>query len=429
MGSAWTDGVGMARRWGLRASLSIFDQALVSGANFIANVLLARWLTPIEFGAFAVGFSVFLFVSGLHGALVVEPMSVLGVERQNLRFSEYLASVLAAHTVLTVCLAVLLAFGALLLEDEMLKSSVLAVAVMMPAVLLFWTVRRAFYIEAGPEGAVCGSLVYALVLLICLLALWGAGWLSAPAGLMAMGLAGAIAGLVGCVRLRLPWDRATVLRVWHGTRAVLSQHWTYGQWVVLATILSLATTQAQMFLTAGIVGLQGAGTLRAMLVFVLPMVQVTTALGVLDLPRLASDFSQGDLNRLRRRTEAVTLGLAGIAVVYQLALWLLAGQLESLLYGGKYASWAWIIPVLGLVPIFSALATGYARPLRAARRPDLCLVASALSAPVTLIAAWLLTNSQGVGGAALSMVFIYLVLAGITYYLYRRYLPGLRPVA
>ena len=40
--------------WLKKGSLAVLDQGLFSGANFVVNILLARWLTPEEYGAFAV---------------------------------------------------------------------------------------------------------------------------------------------------------------------------------------------------------------------------------------------------------------------------------------------------------------------------------------------------------------------------------------
>jgi len=55
-----------APRW-LRSGIwALADQGLFSGANFIANVLLADLLTPVEYGAFTVAFTTFLFLGTIH---------------------------------------------------------------------------------------------------------------------------------------------------------------------------------------------------------------------------------------------------------------------------------------------------------------------------------------------------------------------------
>ena len=67
--------------WGVRSALSLVDQGLTSGAGFGVNLLLARWMPADVYGAFAVAFAGFLFVSGFHNVLLLEPMSVMGPSR------------------------------------------------------------------------------------------------------------------------------------------------------------------------------------------------------------------------------------------------------------------------------------------------------------------------------------------------------------
>ena len=66
------------RNWSHRGVLAILDQGLISGSNFVVAILLARWLTPKEYGTYALAFEVFLFMAALYGSLILEPMSVFG---------------------------------------------------------------------------------------------------------------------------------------------------------------------------------------------------------------------------------------------------------------------------------------------------------------------------------------------------------------
>src|SRR5580693_5094418 len=64
--------------WGMRSALSLLDQGLTAGAGFGVNLLLARWMPAVAYGAFAVAYSGYVFVSGFHNVLLLEPMSVMG---------------------------------------------------------------------------------------------------------------------------------------------------------------------------------------------------------------------------------------------------------------------------------------------------------------------------------------------------------------
>jgi len=67
--------------WAKQGIWAIIDQALFSGANFIVNILLARWLSQEQYGAFAVALSIFYLLAGFHTAVLTEPMMVFGLEK------------------------------------------------------------------------------------------------------------------------------------------------------------------------------------------------------------------------------------------------------------------------------------------------------------------------------------------------------------
>src|SRR5437879_5981203 len=72
-----------------QAAFSITDQALSVGGMFLANVALARAQTKEEYGMFALSYSVFTFLAGLHNASVLEPYTVYGSGRYHQSFPEY----------------------------------------------------------------------------------------------------------------------------------------------------------------------------------------------------------------------------------------------------------------------------------------------------------------------------------------------------
>ena len=77
-------------RWTTKSGLAILDQGLISGSNFAASILLARWLTPAQYGAYAVAFSVFILLSLIYLALLLEPMAVFGGSAYHNCLREYL---------------------------------------------------------------------------------------------------------------------------------------------------------------------------------------------------------------------------------------------------------------------------------------------------------------------------------------------------
>ena len=61
-----------------KTKLVLGDQVIVSGANFVIGLLLARALGPTGYGQFVLNFNIILFAYGINIALINSPMLVLG---------------------------------------------------------------------------------------------------------------------------------------------------------------------------------------------------------------------------------------------------------------------------------------------------------------------------------------------------------------
>lgn len=84
---------------GGRAPAALFDQGLVSGANFLTSVLLARSFGIREYGVFALTWIAVLFVNSLQYALVVTPMMSVGPKQKQQDRGSYYGAVLVQELV------------------------------------------------------------------------------------------------------------------------------------------------------------------------------------------------------------------------------------------------------------------------------------------------------------------------------------------
>ena len=410
------------RFWGIRSGLSVLDQGLTSGAGFLLNLFLARCLTSDGYGAFAVGFTTILFLFGFHTALLLEPMSVMGPATYSVQIVEYFLTHLKLHTVLLIILsaALFLAAGVAAwtgAQKELIRALV-GSAIALPFLLLLWLVRRMCYVVHRPSMAVWGSGGYLASILLGLWFLRSKDLLDVFSAFLLMAAASIPAAVVLLWQLRLIGRKLLCPVSW---KQVLVENWRYGRWLVASTVLFAITSQIQTYVAAGFLGLGAAGTLRAMQIPSLLMTQIVTAVGLMMLPAMAQDFGVGLIDRLRKKAELCTLALTGMAVSYALLLAIFAKPLEHILYGGKFAPVSWLVPVLGLVPVFTAFATGFSMALRAVQKPHFDLVANAISAPIGLITAMVFVRAWGVGGAALSMVAGFAAYALVFFFTFRRW--------
>ena len=73
---------GVLRRFLGREAWPVADQAVVSGTNFLTNVMLIRFMGLREFGVFALAWMSILFVNSLQNALIVAPMMSISAQQE-----------------------------------------------------------------------------------------------------------------------------------------------------------------------------------------------------------------------------------------------------------------------------------------------------------------------------------------------------------
>src|SRR3569833_2433801 len=97
--------------WLIRSSLAIFEQALIAGSNFLLNVLVARWLSAEQYGAYAVASAIYILLISVYQGLILEPMSVLAASYDEDHNRSYLGSLMRVQLwiagVLAACLTVI----------------------------------------------------------------------------------------------------------------------------------------------------------------------------------------------------------------------------------------------------------------------------------------------------------------------------------
>ena len=122
----------------------MIDQGLFSGANFLVNILLARWLPPEQYGAFAVALAIFYLLAGFHTAVLTEPMTVFGAGKYRERFGSYFGLVVYGHWGLSVFIVLVLGVSALVMHyigSPAMSQALAGLAVGSPFLLLLWLAR------------------------------------------------------------------------------------------------------------------------------------------------------------------------------------------------------------------------------------------------------------------------------------------------
>jgi O-antigen/teichoic acid export membrane protein len=314
------------------------DQGLISVTNFLASIVLARGLTPTQFGAYGVGFLLLHFARSVQDGLVVQPMTALAPSMQGADRRRYFTgSGIEQGALALVGAAGCAGLGAML--------TIAGNPIAGPTLFALWFpvlfaqsqefVRRVFYTEERVILAVVTTAVASVVRLGATVWALNAGGQEGTVGLYAIGWGG-IAGLIlGLVLARGSWERIGLNLV-----AIFRRNWAIGRWVVGGTVTNWFTIDAYPILTAGLVSFAAAGAYRAVQTVVAPIPALLRAMDTYFTPRLAdrrrSAGGRG-VNHLVGRMYLVTgppiVGFLLLAVFF-------AEPIMTFLFGSTYSAYA-----------------------------------------------------------------------------------------
>jgi O-antigen/teichoic acid export membrane protein len=423
--TAWSKNLNFAHlsRLGSKVAFAIIDQALFSGSNFVLNILLVRWLSANEYGAFSMAFVIYLFFSGFHNALVLEPMSVLATSKYTNELLDYVSGQVNIHFLLTTLAGLLVACGgAVFLYHQMtyeyLATSLVGVGLFLPLLLLMWLARRSCYILGMPGLSLTASLIYSVTLIggaVCVHEQFSS--VNAIKWFFLLGTASLAGSLVVYGKLKMmPFRRRGLDWI-----ILLKEQLVFGKWIVLAAFLNFVAAQIQLFITAMYLGLDQAGVFRAAQNFMLPMLQVLTAVSTLSLPSVAFEFGRQAFGNMRNKSFRVGSILVIISLLYIAALYVFGDSFEQFLYSGKFSQFSSLIPVMGVIPLITAFEVSTSLIVRSLQRPIYHAVWTGIMALVAVIFGIWMTQLWGVVGAVYSLIVVALASLAINYLFYRKW--------
>jgi O-antigen/teichoic acid export membrane protein len=417
-GTRWFPQVFFAARTG---SLAVLGQGLFAGSQFVMNLLLARWLSLEEYGAFAVAYSGFLLFLMLYGACVYEPLIVFGSGRYSKSFQEYFG-LLARGNVLVLAGFSCLMFASSFLLGRFLPSGVeadfRALSLAAPFVLVTLLGRGGFYARMKAGEAAWGGAFYFVTLIAAIALLRWDDRLSGSTAFLSMGLAGLASNVFLLYRIGLRWRKVPgTLRM----KQVWGDHWGYGRWALASAVVAWFPQNIYYALLPAKTGLEGAAALRALTNLINPVLQTLAALAAVLIPALVRHHQQGGMMKMRSTMRTLTVLLIPASVVYLLVLWLGRSLLFQLLYAGKYQEYkTWPLLFTGLVPITVTAAIIVGSALRALEKPKWILWSYVASTVSVIVIGLPLTSHSGVLGATGSLFMSSLVAAIAMAWFFRR---------
>jgi O-antigen/teichoic acid export membrane protein len=383
---------------------SFADQALAVGANFLANVVLARTQTKEEYGMFALSYSVFTFFAGLHNSAILEPYTVYSSGRYRNRFSEYLRLMVRINVFVGLLLTITLLLVCLVLywaAPQLVSRALLGLGVTVGILLSGAFLRRVFYLQRQSNHAAQASLV-CFVTVACGL------WLLAKIHslnsfsvflILALGWIAAGVGLGRKLAFGKPQQSFLELEpdYWR-------EHWKYSKWVLSTAFVFQLTSQGYYWIVAGFLSVKEVAELRATQMLVAPMDQVFIALSFLVVPALAARYAAKRMESFLSFSKRYLLATVGATSVFVLAVRLAGRPVMHWLYAGKFDDLAPMLYILAFLPLIMGIGNMMNDALKAAEKPKLVFYAYLCSGTATLLGGIPLVIRFGLMGAVYGLI-------------------------
>ncbi len=399
---------------------SLADQGTVSLGNFLTNIILARKLTPHEYGAYAILLGILLVIYGAHGALVIYPLSLHGASESR----DGLRRLTAFSLWLTTGIGLFLGTG-LIVACWVFGTP--SLGFWAAGAIFFWiaqeTVRRGLMAHMRFRDAMWGDALSYLGQATVVFILARIGRLSIENAFGAMAVTSmAAAGLqfaqMGIRSLRV--EKAGVL---------LGRFWNLGRWMVLSNFTGVFSSQFFPWALALFRGIPMAGAFQALSNVVAVTNPIFVSVANLIIP--ASAKANSERGTKAAFHEAIRYGAQGaFFVLPYLALVLLwPHRVLLILYGrdSSYASLTTALCIFAAVQIVYYAAVVLATLLNALGHTRTTFAILVISALVSIIVGAPLIVWAGLLGAIATLALGTLVRTALVVAVTRKEVLGPGP--
>lgn len=394
--------------------LAAIDQAVISLANFVATIILARNVDPTQLGVYGVGFVTLRLVRAVQDGVIIQPMNVFGAGMTQEEFKRYATSTSLFQVALAVLSAAAVAAcgWALIVMGNDTAGPTLYV-LWLP--FLWWQfqeyLRRMLYTRGRVLSAVINSVISNGVRLALMIYLANQGRLSGISGLEAIAW-GAFAALLPSLWFtRNYWSRQVA-----NLRDTWQRNWNFGRWLLGSGLANWAAVEFYPILTAGLISFAAAGAYRALQNLVAPIHLLLRAIDTFLTPRAANLYEKHGPQALTHTLRSIYLAIGFPVLGILLIALIFPEQLLGLIYGDAYLEYS---NGVSLMVLFYALMFAY-WPLqaifKAAQLSRPIFIANALAiVSMFTVGIWAILNWDVYGtiiGQGVNALVINLVLWG-----------------
>ena len=384
--------------------LVMFDQALVSGSNFLTGVLLARVLGLDVFGYYSLSWVLVLVMNNLQISLVVAPMMSLYPLQKDEETRFFLGAIVLQQMVFLIASTIIILLSIYIAVSifgvDLLSQVAIPLTCAASGFLLQDFVRRSYFALGDSIRPVVSDMVSYLGQLVIFATIFFVFDLEATLYrvLWVMAFTSLVGALLGAGLLNLiEFERKAINKF-------VRESLNFSKWLSFAGVFQVMAMNFYVFVAAAILGPAAAGGIKAAQNLVGVLKVMYQGLNNI-IPRETSRLIQkeGDL-ALMKYVINITIKWGAVALTFTAAIFAMPAFLMSTIYGNEYAGYsdvlAWFA-VIYFMAFFEIPIWSYLRAMQETRSIFSC---SLIMLVVSLITAYPFCYYWGINGAMFGML-------------------------
>jgi O-antigen/teichoic acid export membrane protein len=419
----WSPGARSLLRKGVWA---LADQGLISATNFVMTVLVARALSPRDFGLYALMFTALLFLNNVQSALVSQPHTMRGAPLSGQEFVGFTTTTAWTQVMLSCVGAFVIALiGSVGLWRGWGAAPLLfACASATAAWQMQEFVRRILYIRSKVSAAFLNDVVSYFGQLLLVLLLWRTERLTTVSATVAIAVTSLLGAILGAWQVRAYLGGRPA---WTAFRTTATSNWNFGKWLLGGHIATWMSGRLYPILAAGMISVATTGAMKAVQTILGPMNVLVFALDPLLGPMAARRHAAGGVPALRAYIGKIQWFMLLTVGLYCLLVSIFARPILDLVYADQYTDYAWLLVVMAINYTFIALRGPMALALTVLGETSSVFRIHLLSCVVNLTLGIAVVYVFRLPCIGIGILINGIVLQAITWHVYLRHTGGTSP--